>query len=548
MHIINYNDYFNLIRAKEILTNHDKSFKFETIELKKALDEITSGVDNIKYLLIINQYIEAYRIFSSDDNSIIYYKIKNKINHEIKNIIMFHKTYKIVDYKKIEIIVKEKNNYNYNSDDNMDDDLDDNSDDNMDDDLDDDFEDDCIDMDQWSYFIVDENNKICGFLKNDDYSIKDVLLSENIDWIIALNTIILFGQKQTTQINQNLLEIESKYMYHHDILKKIFIEIFDGTFYKSKYYFFCKKNYHKKFDGNLKIKINGYNNERNDINKIFSHNTNCILTKIPNKDDCGCKYERYYLIFENPLIHAKKGDIVINLSIMINDKIYVFDDNSLLDNFYGLRLNKIWWKYNMDIDGDTWINFIHALELPCNVMGEKNNIYEKKTKKCLICRDQSFSSDANELRKFLIDTVKIIPLKYNNFQTENKIFKIDKKFIPNNLLLDKTKTQICLNNSILLVSETEGYVYLLQIYDLIKNCNIYKIGKTGRTPYDRMKEYTQGMKILVIENVDNYNVMENNILSEFNKNSKIIKCDKGNEYFLCDDTKYIKTKFKECLY
>jgi hypothetical protein len=53
------------------------------------------------------------------------------------------------------------------------------------------------------------------------------------------------------------------------------------------------------------------------------------------------------------------------------------------------------------------------------------------------------------------------------------------------------------------------------------------------------------MKILVIENVDNYNVMENNILLEFNKKSKIIKCDKRNEYFLCDDTKYIKTKFKE---
>ena len=80
---------------------------------------------------------------------------------------------------------------------------------------------------------------------------------------------------------------------------------------------------------------------------------------------------------------------------------------------------------------------------------------------------------------------------------------------------------------------------------MINNCNIYKIGKTGRNAYDRMKEYTQGMKILVIENVNNYNNMETKILLEFNNNFKIIKCEKGNEYFLCDDINYIKNKFKE---
>jgi uncharacterized C2H2 Zn-finger protein len=131
----------------------------------------------------------------------------------------------------------------------------------------------------------------------------------------------------------------------------------------------------------------------------------------------------------------------------------------------------------------------------------------------------------------------------------------DQQILSKNILLNtKKEINICnndekniLNTNNVINNDNEGYVYLLQIYDLIKNCNIYKIGKTKRYAYDRMKEYTQGMKILVIENVSDRNIIENNILLEFNKNSKIIKCEKGNEYFLCDDTIYIKNKFKEIL-
>jgi hypothetical protein len=88
-----------------------------------------------------------------------------------------------------------------------------------------------------------------------------------------------------------------------------------------------------------------------------------------------------------------------------------------------------------------------------------------------------------------------------------------------------------------------GYIYLLQIYDLNNSGHIYKVGSTGRCAYARMKEYTHGTKVLIILNINNFKEIEKKIKEAFNDDTHIVKYEKGKEYFLCKNENYIIEKY-----
>ena len=89
-------------------------------------------------------------------------------------------------------------------------------------------------------------------------------------------------------------------------------------------------------------------------------------------------------------------------------------------------------------------------------------------------------------------------------------------------------------------SSSCNYIYLIEKFDVNNNHFIYKFGKTNRPIMERIKEHCLSSKILLILNVDDCNVIENNILKVLNSDSNIKReKDIGNEYFYCNDSKYI---------
>lgn len=85
-----------------------------------------------------------------------------------------------------------------------------------------------------------------------------------------------------------------------------------------------------------------------------------------------------------------------------------------------------------------------------------------------------------------------------------------------------------------------NYIYLIEKFDVNNNHFIYKFGKTNRPIMERIKEHCLSSKILLILNVDDCNIIENNILKVLNSDGNITReKDIGNEYFYCNDSKYI---------
>ena len=85
-----------------------------------------------------------------------------------------------------------------------------------------------------------------------------------------------------------------------------------------------------------------------------------------------------------------------------------------------------------------------------------------------------------------------------------------------------------------------NYIYLIEKFDVNNNHFIYKFGKTNRPIMERIKEHCLSSKILLILNVDDCNLIETNILKVLNSDGNITReKDIGNEYFYCNDSKYI---------
>ena len=72
------------------------------------------------------------------------------------------------------------------------------------------------------------------------------------------------------------------------------------------------------------------------------------------------------------------------------------------------------------------------------------------------------------------------------------------------------------------------YVYLIE-----------KFGKSNRECSKRLKEHGNEAKVLLIIDVDNCNLVERYILNILRHTENIKQCVFGNEYFICNDKKYI---------
>jgi hypothetical protein len=83
------------------------------------------------------------------------------------------------------------------------------------------------------------------------------------------------------------------------------------------------------------------------------------------------------------------------------------------------------------------------------------------------------------------------------------------------------------------------YVYLIEKFDVNNKEYIYKFGKTNRECSKRLKEHGNESKVLLIIDVDNCNLVERHILNILRHTENIKQCVFGNEYFICNDKKYI---------
>ena len=52
-----------------------------------------------------------------------------------------------------------------------------------------------------------------------------------------------------------------------------------------------------------------------------------------------------------------------------------------------------------------------------------------------------------------------------------------------------------------------GSIYIIKLREFA-NTNIYKIGKTERTPHDRLIQYPKGSTTYLVRRVKNYNLAE----------------------------------------
>ena len=126
----------------------------------------------------------------------------------------------------------------------------------------------------------------------------------------------------------------------------------------------------------------------------------------------------------------------------------------------------------------------------------------------------------------------------NNKANDEKFTKLEKQLADLQKLVEENKNKNTPTET--KVSYKSNYVYLIEKYDVNNNNFVYKFGKTNRPIQDRMKEHCLTSKVLLILEVDDCSLVENNILKILNNDNNIIRDkDLGNEYFHCNDKKYI---------
>jgi hypothetical protein len=85
-----------------------------------------------------------------------------------------------------------------------------------------------------------------------------------------------------------------------------------------------------------------------------------------------------------------------------------------------------------------------------------------------------------------------------------------------------------------------NYIYLIEKFDVNNKEYIYEFGKSNRESSTKLKENeNEEEKVLLIIDVDNCNISEKHILNILRNTAHIKQCVFGNEYFICNDKKYI---------
>tara|TARA_B100001758_G_scaffold200181_1_gene178848 strand:+ start:5552 stop:6229 length:678 start_codon:yes stop_codon:yes gene_type:complete len=165
----------------------------------------------------------------------------------------------------------------------------------------------------------------------------------------------------------------------------------------------------------------------------------------------------------------------------------------------------------------------------------------------------------NELSNFIINNHKLInKLQKNNNKLEQKIKELNNE---NKELIKNSKTtnninNITNNNIIIPITNNfinnnvskpikKGIVYLIQPAELIGTYR-YKVGFSENTRFKRLlKDYKVGTRFLCILEINNPDMVEKQILNEFNNYYKLL-C--GNEYFICNNENDIINRFYNIVY
>jgi hypothetical protein len=132
-----------------------------------------------------------------------------------------------------------------------------------------------------------------------------------------------------------------------------------------------------------------------------------------------------------------------------------------------------------------------------------------------------------DMRKHFKNLKKICPATINDIELTEEV----KNYILDNRIYRIPK------NSIIILPENDylHYIYLIRCKENVRhNENIYKIGKTVTKELTinlkRLTSYGIGTELIYITQCKNSNMIETNILKEFNK--KFTKYELGNEYFI----------------
>jgi hypothetical protein len=435
--------------------------------------------------------------------------------------------------------------------------------------------------DNFTYCIQKiNNNKIVGiFLYDNDYiSISNLILSPEEDWYNMFEIIIKYVLTQISKERQiNYVQIDSVFMEHHEIIDKILKDLFNNIVITNrkgkKKWDIMLFDIDAKFD-NKYIEIIMYKDytKKNIINTFISR---FIIFDNKFIDECGCNNEMSYLIFENILETFKENeDQPIDINFEINGNKYKnTESNSYKILSYNRpRLNKLRDYKGMYVEPQKI--YISGFKIPIKINTDGNYKHKIETKKCKDhkSRDYTITNEHYCLHQFIYNDINLKTKKIKNIDDiyiptkikscnekcivcDLEIYDISQLFIEedNNQIKNTKKInkikKVNKNNEAREevkelddsdeIKNTNGHVYLLQMRDAHDNI-IYKIGQTTRlNPCDRINEYGPSKKIIFLKEVNDSKKTEFKFKEILKNDVNIKKYVQGNEYFTCNDKKYI---------
>ena len=196
-------------------------------------------------------------------------------------------------------------------------------------------------------------------------------------------------------------------------------------------------------------------------------------------------------------------------------------------------------------------SYVKHMNRKTSCIKEENIMQKEKDRTCQYC-NKIFTQPY--ILRYHLNKCKQVPTEIESLekimfqlnQTLND--KIDKQLIDlkNEIYKNKqkpNKTEICDTDSDKKIKTKIGYVYLLKNFDIKNECFIYKIGRTKRKLYERLNEYAKGITTLNTSYVDNCELAEKFISNKFKNDEQINKADNSNEWFYCNNEKYIINQF-----
>ena len=354
--------------------------------------------------------------------------------------------------------------------------------------------------------------------------IEELFINPYTDWYAIFTTIA----KYTSNQNCEFVFIEQNCQSHHPCIDTIMREfnalipeVFSNHSERSQIIIPLEKaNTKLKYDSEMELHL--YDGHIKENDKPFTcHTIKVSIVKIKNKTE-----EKFAIVFKEPLLKLtspkNQCNLPMKLWLKIGSEKYALHDDKIC---YNMRLNKLIRKeahYSFN-----WNCIIFSII----VSGKRGTESDKILYDFFQSVDESYITKSKNLyKKIATFTTK----KFNLNEIED-----DYKYL-STLFSTEEKKLVEPEN------KTENYVYLIQKYDLNTGTDVYKFGKTARVPTERMKEHCNTSKILFIISVDSCSVTEKTILSIL-KNDKNIKQRKdiGNEYFSCENKKYMMNLIME---